>query len=57
MAPGEMLEVRRQSFGRQQRLTMSHRTGNTKEFDKRWRKDRERKKAARAARRKNRGKK
>ncbi len=33
---------------------MSHRTGNTKEFDKRWRKGRAKNKAAKAARRKNR---
>lgn len=33
---------------------MSHRTGNTKEFDKRWRKERSKRKAAKLARRKNR---
>jgi len=33
---------------------MSHRLGNTKEFDKRWRKERAKKKAAAASKRKNR---
>lgn len=33
---------------------MSHRQGNTKEFDNRWRKERAKKKAVKAARRKNR---
>lgn len=35
---------------------MSHRIGNTKEFDKRWRKGRVRNKVAKASRRKNRAK-
>ena len=35
---------------------MRHREGNTKEFDKRWRKERAKSKAAKAARRKNRKK-
>jgi hypothetical protein len=34
---------------------VSHRQGNTKEFDKRWRKVREKAKAAKAARKKQRG--
>lgn len=33
---------------------MSHRTGNTKAFDNRWRKSRAKAKAAKAARKKNR---
>lgn len=33
---------------------MSHRLGNTKEFDKRWRKERAKSKAAKAVRRKQR---
>jgi hypothetical protein len=33
---------------------MSHRIGNTKEFDKRWRRERAKRKLRKAARRKNR---
>jgi hypothetical protein len=43
-------------FERGSESIMSHRTGNTKEFDKRWRKERAKKKAAAASRRKNRNK-
>jgi len=35
---------------------MTHRMGNSKEFDKRWRKERAKRKQAKASRRKNRSK-
>ena len=35
---------------------MSHRMGNTKEFDNRWRKERAKRKQAKVSRKKNRGK-